>query len=132
MDERNRCLAEKLALLHRMFDQTERMGELLENDDLDALNACIGAKNGYIEDIDVLDARVGALTGKQDSETARLQEGIRETLARLMELDSANTLKAAHMQSAFIAQIRDVNMERSLQAYSQAADSQSKFVDKEG
>ncbi len=129
MAERAQLLTQKLELLKKMAEETERMGILLQNNDLDALAVCIEQKSGYIERVNDIDRQLEGFAAQVGEEPLRAE--IARTLQALMEADRRNTALAEHIRTGFTTQIRGVNRERSLMAYG-TTPAGSKFVDREG
>ena len=128
MAQRAQLLEQKLELLINIAKVTERMGNLLQNDDLDALAVCIEEKSGYIEIVDLIDK---GLMGTALPTEAPLFDKIREILRRIQSADQRNMELAKDMKSALAAQIREANQTRSLRSYG-APPPGIKFVDREG
>lgn len=129
MAGRAQLLTQKLELLKKMAEETERMGNLLQNNDLDALAVCIEQKSGYIERVNDIDRQLEGLAAQAGEESLRAE--IARTLQALMEADRRNTALAEQARTGFTTQIRGVNRERSLRAYG-STPTASKFVDREG
>jgi hypothetical protein len=72
-----------------------------------------------------------SLPQREDNNTVRLRTEIHKALEALMVQDKANHGKAESMKGFFISQIRDINRERNLQAYTPNS-GDSVFVDREG
>lgn len=128
MAQRTQLLEQKLELLKKIAEVTERMGNLLQNNDLDALAVCIEEKTGYIENVDLIDQ---GLMGTALPSEAPLFDRITENLRRVQAADRRNVELAKDMKSALAAQIREANQTRSLRSYG-APPPGIKFVDREG
>lgn len=128
MAQRTQLLQQKLELLKKIAEVTERMGNLLQNNDLDALAVCIEEKSGYIENVDLIDK---GLIGTPLPSEMSLFDKITENMRRVQEADRRNMELAKDMKSALAAQIREANQTRNLRSYG-APPPGIKFVDREG
>lgn len=129
MDIGGELLGKKLSLLQSVLAETEKQREFIAKRDVDGLCDSLAARQAMMDAIDGLDRQIAALPAGVGE--AQAQE-IRAVLERIIGLDDENRRGITGMTEGVASGFREVSAQRSVMAYTQAASSGSKFVDKEG
>ena len=125
-------LAEKIALLRRILEQTKRQTALIAEGDMETLNQSLDERRACMDAVDSLDSRIRESEGGRLAGGEELRAEIASLLKEILVIDDANRADAGKQTGAAMDGIRQANQQRSVMAYLSTGDTGSRFVNREG